>query len=121
MKKIILILTFISFFHINVNAQSYSCQELIEYTYRNGEKKDVMESYLLLNSSWLNSIESYLIDGKIIVIASIKNNGFEKPYIFCNIPNDVWDTFYGNRRLILNKTIGQQFHDYIFPFQCDCK
>lgn len=52
-----------------------------------------MESYLLLNSSWLNSIESYLVNDKIIIIASIKNNGFEKPYIFCNIPPDVWNTF----------------------------
>ncbi len=121
MKKIIFIITIVLSSFIEINAQSVSCQELMDYVYSKGSRKDAIENYLLTKSSWLNSIESYTVDNKIVVIAGIKNNGYEKKYIFCDIPSKVWDIFYGNRRLILNKTIGEQFREYIFPYQCECK
>ncbi len=121
MKKIIFILAIVSSSFIDIKAQSISCQELMDYVYNKGNRKDYIETHLLTRSAWLSSIESYTVDNKIVVIAGIKNNGYEKKYIFCDVPSKTWDTFYGNRMLILNETIGEQFREYIFPYQCNCK
>ena len=111
----------IIFFCNSAKAQTAPCSQLIDYVYRNGTSKDKIDSVLFTYSSWLKGVESYTIDNKIVVIATLNKNGSTKQYIFCDVPPTIWDTYYKNRMLILDKTLGEQFHEYIYGYKCDCQ
>ena len=121
MKKIIFVITFALCSFSGVIAQSNTCQELINYVEQKGTSKEDIENYHFQNSSWLYSVKSYTVNNKIVVIAGIKNNGYVNKYIFCDIPSDVWETFYRSRVFILKETLGERFHKSIFQYKCACK
>lgn len=121
MRKAFLTISVILLFCSYAKAQTTPCNQLIDYVYKNGRAKDKFDSFLFRYSSWLKEVESYTIDNKIVVIATLSNNGLNKQYIFCDVPPKVWDSFYNNRMFLLDKTVGEQFHEYIYSYKCNCQ
>ena len=119
MKKTILILLLL--FSITSNAQKVSCSELVDFLKKEGSYYSTVSSYTL-NSSWLYEVTAYKYNGKIYILAKIKENEYSyqtNTYIFCGIPTYNWNQFqyasYGD-----NSTYGERFHKYIFDYQCNC-
>ena len=119
MKKIIFFTSLI--FSIGIHAQSVSCKDLMDYVTSKGYNFQGVNSYELYESSWLNSVKAYKLEGRIAIIAEIKRKGeyFSKKYVFCGISQSSWDAFYMGTYDI-NKSYGERFHKYIFNSQCNC-
>lgn len=109
-------------FPISINAQNYSCDEIMKFIKSNGSKKGSVSSIQLMNSSWLREVNAYSYDGEIFVIAKIKTSDYDiwgKEYIFCGIPSKNWSSFSGYN--FGNETYGEKFHKYIIDYVCNCK
>ncbi len=124
MKKLIFILSALFLISYNsVEGQTTSCSQLIEYVYKNGTSKDVIDNGLQINSEWLKKVEAFSIENKIVVIAEMytdKSHYSTKKYIYCDVPPFNWDSFYNSRMLILNTTLGERFHQYVVDYKCNC-
>ena len=120
MKKIIFFASLI--FSIGIHAQSVSCEDLMDYVTSKGYNFQSVNSYQLYESSWLNSVKAYKVEGRIAVIAEIKRDDvgfFTKKYVFCGISKSRWDYFYYGLYDI-GKSYGERFHKYIIDYQCNC-
>jgi hypothetical protein len=107
---------------LTVFSQEVKCTELMQFVKKYGKKKGEVSTLQLINSSWLNEVKCYEIDGVLAVIAKIKTNDYElygKDYIFCGIPSSNWSAFYSGL-YALNSSYGERFHKYIFDYKCDC-
>jgi hypothetical protein len=124
MKKIIFVLSVVFLFSFNsLKGQTTSCSQLIEYVYKNGTNKGTIDNSLFLTSEWLKKTEAFSIDNSIVVIAEFytnKSHSSSQRYVFCDVPSSNWNTFYNNRRLVLAKSSGEQFHEYIYDYKCNC-
>lgn len=122
MKKIVFIILVILISFDSALAQVTSCDQLIDYVNKNGSRKDRIDS-ALNESSWLKKVESFTIENSIVVIAELYTDEHylnSKKYIFCNVPEMEWDAFNNNRKLLLAKSLGELFHEYIYEFKCNC-
>ena len=122
-KHKIFIFLFLSLITIKSFGQEIKCNDLIDYVVKNGTYKDSVFPIQLINSDWLNKVEAYSIENKIIVIAEIKSKELfskNKKYIFCGIPNENWNAFYVGL-YDMDKSYGERFHKYIFDYKCECK
>jgi hypothetical protein len=112
------LLTFLVFPQSHVFSQEISCEELTEYIETNGWKKGTLYNHAL-QSSWLYEVTAYSYDMKLFVIAEIKKSEYSystNTYIFCGVPQYNWSQF----QFQSFKTYGEKFHDYIFPYKCNC-
>jgi hypothetical protein len=113
-----LLLTFNS-----LTGQTTSCRQLMEYVSMNGTSIGVIDNSMFINSEWLRKAEAFSIDNSIVVIADFykdKNHSSFQRYVFCSVPASNWDTLYNNRMLLLDKSLGEQFHQYIYDYKCNC-
>ncbi len=120
MKKIIAF--YFLLFSTSLFSQTVSCEELITYVKKNGDEKATVNSWQLINSSWLKQVQAWEINNTIVVIASIKKDEYSilaKDYIFCEIPSRNWDNFYNSWNDV-GKTYGEKFHKYILDYACNC-
>ena len=119
MKKVLFFTSII--FSWGIQSQSVSCEDLMDYVTSKGYNFQSVSSYQLYQSSWLNNVKAYRVEGRIAVIAEIKRDGefFAKKYVFCGISQSSWDAFYSGL-YDLNKSYGERFHKYIFNSQCNC-
>jgi hypothetical protein len=129
MKKIIgIIILYIALKSKVSYCQEITCEELTKYVEKEGYSFEKVNSFQLIESSWLNEVQAYLVnldDERIIfVIASIKQDKFgfsNKKYIFCNVPKKNWD-FFSKPYLTFNtnESYGDRFHKYIRDYECNC-
>ncbi|WP_186990409.1 hypothetical protein [Constantimarinum furrinae] len=117
--KIYLILVFVIIISISngVIAQKISCQELFRIVTENYDSKNTATCY---GSSMLVKANYYRLEGMGFVVAYIKSSDYDfkgKPYIFCGISTQRWNTFKNNGML---GSWGESFHEYIRDFTCDC-
>ncbi|WP_027127300.1 hypothetical protein [Gelidibacter mesophilus] len=113
----------LSLISLNSFGQDVKCNDLIDYVVKKGTYKNSVFPIQLISSDWLNKVEAYSIENKIIVIAEIKNDELfstNKKYIFCGIPTENWNAFYVGLN-DLDKSFGERFHKYIFDYKCDCE
>lgn len=103
-------------------SQNVSCTQLLDYVEANGRYKGSVSSLSLYDSSWLNEVKAYAIDGNLAVVAKIKKNQYDlngKKYVFCGIPSSNWDAFYYGT-YDYGLSYGERFHKYIMDYVCDC-
>ena len=105
----------------NRRLSATSCEDLISSVEYKLYKKGTVSQLQLINSSWLESVDGYDYDDKVIVIAKIKRKQdlFGKKYIFCSVPIANWNYFY-NAFSDISKSYGERFHKAIIDYQCDC-
>lgn len=114
MKTLFFILSFS--FSILGFGQRLSCQEAYEIVLKNGTNKRTIK---IINSSMLNKVEKYEVDGSLYVIGWIKSNDYDykgKPYLFCGVSRWDWNMFATE----YISSAGEAFHKYIFPYKCNC-
>jgi len=106
----------------SLKGQTTSCTQLMAYVKTNGISKGTIDNSMFINSEWLRKTEAFSIDNSIVVIADFydKSHYSFKSYIFCGVPSSNWDTFYDNRMLLLDKSTGEQFREYIYDYKCNC-
>ena len=99
-------------------AQTVNCNTLMNYVKTNGSYFSSLSSFTL-QSSWLNEVKAYKVEGNIAVIASIKKEGsyYAKEYVFCGVSQSDWNNFNSSWG---NGTYGERFHKYIFDNLCNC-
>lgn len=122
MKRKILLIICTFFWSLSAKSQEVSCSELLEYVQSNGRSKATVSSLSLYDSSWLNEVKAYSIEGNIAVVAKITRNEYDlygKEYIFCGVPSENWDAFYYGT-YDYNLTYGERFHKYIMNYGCKC-
>jgi len=107
------------FFSMTAFSQTPSCTTLMQYVQNNGSNFSSLYSYTL-NSSWLDEVNAYNIDGNIAVIASIKREGeyMSKKYVFCGISQSSWSSFTSSWG---SDTYGERFNKYIMDSLCNCR
>jgi hypothetical protein len=124
MKNSIVILSVAFLFSFSsLKGQTTSCRQLIEDVYKYGTSKGTIDNSLFLTSEWLKKTEAFSIDNSIVVIAEFYTNeshSSSQRYVFCGVPPSNWDTFYDNRMLLLDKSLGEQFREYIYDYKCNC-
>lgn len=118
MKKLIIFSSIL--FTCLANGQDISCNDLLDFITEEAYEEDSVGSIRLMDSSWLNGVEAYSYDGNLFVIANIKSDEISyrnKEYIFCGVPEENWKKFSTYK---LNKSYGEDFHEYIMDYQCNC-
>ncbi len=121
MKQIILLFTVSLALSINSQAQTVSCDDLLEFIEDKGYLQGTVSNYTM-NSSWLYKVTAYNYEYEVYVVAEIKKSEFSSQtttYIFCGIPSRNWSNFknggYGD-----SESYGDRFHKYIMDYQCAC-
>jgi len=122
MKNSIILVGMIILFIVPAFSQNVSCTQLLDYVESNGRYKGSVSSLSLYDSSWLNEVKAYTIDGNLAVVAKIKKNQYDlsgKKYVFCGIPSSNWDAFYYGT-YDYGLSYGERFHKYIMDYVCEC-
>ena len=103
-------------------SQTVKCEDLIDYVKKEGSRKSSISPINLVQSSWLSDVKSYKVEGKTVVIATIKKDTYgirTQDYIFCGVPDTNWSRF-SNGIFDTGLSIGERFHKYIMDYQCNC-
>ncbi len=122
MKNLTLVLGIFLFASMPVFSQNISCTELLDYVESEGRSKGSVSSMSLYDSSWLQEVKAYTIEGNLAVVAKIKKNAYDmygKKYVFCGIPSSNWDAFYYGT-YDYGLSYGERFHKYIMDYVCEC-
>lgn len=96
-----------------------SCEDLLVLIQEHGNELRSVSSYRL-DSEWLKSVSLYSYDEKLFVEAEIFDNTsriFATSYIFCDIPEDNWNSFSRG----YSDSYGERFHKYIIDYVCNCE
>src|SRR5680860_615486 len=115
MKNSIILIGIVMLSKIPAFSQNVSCTQLLDYVESNGRSNGSVSSLSLYDSSWLNKVKAYTIDGNLAVVAKIKKNQYDlygKKYVFCGIPSSNWDAFYYGT-YDFGLSYGERFHKYI--------
>src|SRR5690606_12616903 len=113
------LLPFLIFFFcsLGVQAQTMSCQEVLEIVTENYDYRDNVTP---IGSTMLSKATYYTVDGEGFVVAYIKSNQYDfqgRPYIFCGISSQRWTKFKSEG---MYGSWGESFHAYIREYTCNC-
>jgi hypothetical protein len=104
---------------IYYNSQKPSCNSLIYTVVKNYQSS---KSIIINNSSFLTAVYYIHYNFEGYVIAYIKEDEYDtkgKPYIFCGISDERWDTFVREANSL--SSWGQSYQNYIYDYKCNCK
>src|SRR5680860_1425630 len=77
MKNSIILIGIVMLSKIPAFSQNVSCTQLLDYVESNGRSNGSVSSLSLYDSSWLNKVKAYTIDGNLAVVAKIKKNQYD--------------------------------------------